>query len=505
MASILLPSPTMRVLRPLQWAALAAALAMALGWGAFVAVAGLSAALICAAAIVCVFTVRDFRVGVMMMILIMPISASYIFPRAMFGVTGLNPLNVLLIGTVASFLMVAMPDGSIRRLMPWSVLAFVVPMAWAALNGMKNVPYIPPEFYEANVVDFTNGFGYLRDELVKPLIMVMYALMVGAAYARSRAPEKFLTPAIVSMWIMAGLAVGYFLNAGVKFGQLAGEFARAFLSPLGMHANDLGRLYATAMAILLFTWDRTRRPLLKTMLFLTMGIVGIALVITFSRAAITSLVLTGAIYVISRPNKKTLFLAALLVPAVLFLMPGAIVYRMEMGADEGATGMSAGRVSDIWTPLLPQVFDKPFFGHGLQSVLWAPAMRLGEMMEVTHPHSAWLGLVMDTGIIGAILVLGFWFTVWKAFRQLAKDSTLAPHQQGFFEGAAVALLAFVVAGFVGSSFLPVPEQSFLWLAVGLMFGIKSRRLMDADKARRPAMLQMPVVVPRPRFQHGERI
>jgi len=505
MAAILNSFPTMRALRPMQWAAVAAAILMALGWGTFVAMAGLSAALICAAAIVGVFTVRDFRVGVMMMILIVPISASYIFPRAMFGVTGLNPLNVLLIGTFASFLMVAMPDGSIRRLMPWMVLAYVGPMVYAAFNGMKNVALIPPDFYLENMLDFNNAFGYVRDELVKPLIMVMYALMVGAAYARSRSPEKFLTPAILSMWIMAGLAIGFFLNAGVKFYQLAGEFARAFFSPLGMHANDLGRLYTTALAMLLFTWDRTRRPMLKTMLFLTMGVVGIALVLTFSRAAITSCVLIGVLYVASRPNKKTLLMLAIAVPLVLAFMPGAIIDRMETGADEGATGMSAGRVSDIWTPLLPQVFDKPFFGHGLQSVLWAPAMRMGSMMEVTHPHSAYLGLVMDCGIIGAILVLAFWFTIWKGFRQMAKDGTLAPHEQGFFEGASVALIAFAVAGFVGSSFLPVPDQSFLWLAVGLLFGIKSRRLMDADKARRPAVKAGPVVARRPRFEHGERI
>jgi len=505
MAAILNPVPAIRGLTRLQWAALAAAIVLALGWGAFVAVAGPSAALICAAAIVCVFTVRDFRVGVMMMIFIMPISASYIFPRAMFGITGLNPLNALMIGTFASFLMVAMPDGSIRRFMPWTVLALVVPMIWATLNGMKNVPLIPPDFYEGNAIDYTNAFGYIRDELVKPIIMVVYALLVGAAYARSRSPEKFITPAVISMWIMAGLCIGYFLNAGVKFGQLAGEFARAFLSPLGMHANDLGRLYASAIAILLFTWDRTRRPLLKTMLFLTMGVVGIALLITFSRAAMTSIVLTGLIYVISRPNKKTFILLALAIPLVLIFTPGAIVYRLEMGADEGAAGMSAGRVSDIWTPLLPQILDKPFFGHGLRSVLWAPAMRLGEMFEVTHPHSAWIGAVMDTGIIGTILILGFWFTVWKGFRQMGKDTTLPSTEQGFFEGASVALVTFVIAGFVGSSFLPVPEQSFLWLAVGLMFGIKTHRLIEADRARRPAIVKAPVVVPRPRFEHGERI
>jgi hypothetical protein len=374
----------------LKRAGIIAALALlGIGWGVFVALSGLSAALICIAVVVCVFTVRDFRIGVLVMILIMPISASYIFPRAMFGVTGLNPFNVLMVGTFLSFLLVSMPDGSIRRFFPWWLAAvYVIPLVLAGLNGMDKVNLIPKIFFDTEQIDFKNWFSYLRDEVMKPLILVMYSLMVGAAFARSRNPEKFLTPMIVSMWIMGGLVIGFFLNSGLRFGQLASEYARFFYSPLGMHANDLGRLYATAFGILLFTWDRTQRPILKTMLFLTMGVVSIALILTFSRAAIISLALLGAIYLISRRNLKTFFLAGLVIPPVLFFMPGAVWYRLGMGVEEGATGMSAGRISDIWTPLIPQFFDKPFFGHGLQSVLWAPAMRMNEMMDVTHPHSA---------------------------------------------------------------------------------------------------------------------
>jgi hypothetical protein len=237
---------------------------------------------------------------------------------------------------------------------------------------------------------------------MKPLIVVMYALLVGAAYSRSRAPDKFLTAAIVSMWIMALLAIMFFLNSGLKFGQLASEYARAFFSPLGMHANDLGRLYATAFGIVLFAWDTTKKPLLKTMLFFTIGIVCVALFLTFSRAAIISLVIIGVIYLMSRRNLKTLFLAVVGIPLALLLMPGAIWYRLGMGVEDGATGMSAGRVSDIWEPLIPQLFDKPFFGHGLQSVLWAPAMRMGDMFAVTHPHSAYLGALIDFGVVGAL-------------------------------------------------------------------------------------------------------
>lgn len=469
-----------------RYGAIAGMVLLGLAWGAFVAVSEVSAALICLAAIVCVFTVRDFRVGVLVMIFIMPISASYIFPRAMFGVTGLNPLNLLLVGTFCSYLLLALPDGSMRRFVPWWVIAiYVAPIILAGINGMGHAALIPPIFFQLEQVDFKNDVGYLRDNVVKPLILVFYALMVAAAFARSRNPEKFLTPAIVSIWMMSALVIGFFLASNVHFGQLAGEYARQFYSPLGMHANDLGRLYVTAYGILLFTWDRTQRPVLKSVLFLTMLVVFAALVLTFSRAAIIGFVLINLIYLVSRiRNKKILFLAALVIPALLLLTPNAVWYRLEMGADQGASGMSAGRVSDIWGPLLPEIGDRFFFGHGLQSLLWSRPMRMNEMMDVTHPHSAYIGAVLDFGIVGAILIIAFWFTVWRGFRKEARDPMLPPQLQGFFEGAAAALVGFAAAGFVGSSFTPVPEQAFLWLAVGLMLGVRARRAIATDTARR---------------------
>ncbi len=465
--------------------AIAGMLLLGLMWGTFVALTEWSAVLICVAAIVCVFTVRDFRVGVLVMVFIMPISASYIFPRAMFGVTGMNPLNVLMVGTMLSYTLAALPDGSMRRFMPfWILPVYLAPIVIAGLNGMGNVTAIPQVFRLSESIDFYNEVTYLRDLVLKPFILVGFSLLVAAAYTRSRNPDKLITPMIISMWIMGALVIAFFLNSPVKFGDLASEYARFFFSPLGMHANDLGRLYATAFGILLFTWDRTQRPVMKTMLFLTMGIVCVALMLTFSRAAIISLVLISLIYIASRPSKKTFFVTALIIPTVLLFTPGAIWYRLGMGVESGATGMSAGRISDIWTPLLPQLIDRPFLGHGLQSVLWAPAMRMGEMMEVTHPHSAYLGALIDFGIIGALLIFAFWFTIWKGFRKLAKDKTLPPHEQGFFKGSAAALVAFAAAGFVGSTFTPVPEQSFLWLAIGMMFGVKAKRQIEKDKARR---------------------
>jgi O-antigen ligase len=286
------------------------------------------------------------------------------------------------------------------------------------------------------------------------------------------------------MWVMALLVIVFIVASGVSLAQLAGTYERSFLSPLGMHANDLGRLYATAYALLLFIWDRTPRASLKAFLVLSMGLVTAALLLTFSRGAIVAFVIVNMIYLFSRRKLKTLILGAMLAPVALALMPGAIWSRLDMGMDQGVNAVSAGRVSGIWQPLLPWVSESPIWGHGLQSILWSPAMRGGHMLQVTHPHSAWLQAVLDTGVIGLVLMLAFWmWHVWRGFRALARDTSLAPEMSGFFEGAAAGLLGFVIANVAGSSFFPVPEQSFLWLAIGFMYGLRLRaRLAAAGKA-----------------------
>jgi len=57
------------------------------------------------------------------LILLMPMSgSSTLFPHEMFGVVGLNPLNLLLAGTLISCMLHALADHSLPRLLPGPVL-----------------------------------------------------------------------------------------------------------------------------------------------------------------------------------------------------------------------------------------------------------------------------------------------------------------------------------------------------------------------------------------------
>jgi hypothetical protein len=483
MAALALPSAfaDSRLRRALVVAAL---LAFGVMWGAAVAYAGLGAALICISLLACVFCLRDFRWGVVLLILIMPISSSFLFPHSMFGISGLNPLNLLLAATLGSYTLAYAGKGALRALGSRPlVFRYIAPIVMGALLGMSHANEIPGIFVDMEWIEYVGPGGYLRDLLFKPMLLVLYAMLVGVAVGHSRTTKRFLTPMLVSMWVMALLVIVFIAASGVSLSQLAGTYERSFLSPLGMHANDLGRLYATAYALLLFIWDRTPRASLKAFLIVSMGLVAAALLLTFSRGAIVAFVIVNVIYLFSRRKLKTLILGAMLLPVVLALMPGAIWSRLDMGMGQGVNAVSAGRVSGIWAPLMPWAADSPIWGHGLQSLLWSPAMRGGHMLQVTHPHSAWLQAVLDTGFIGLILMLAFWMGhVWRGFRALARDPSLEPEVGGFFEGAAAGLLGIVIANVAGSSFFPVPEQSFLWLAVGLMYGLRLRARAAAGKA-----------------------
>ncbi len=458
----------------------AAAVLALLGFGAFcgaaVGAAGLAGALISVSFVACAFCLRDFRFGVVLLVLIMPISSSYLFPHSMFGISGLNPLNLLLAATLGSYVLGYAGSGPFRGLVPSQLLLYVAPIVFGALLGMRHVGEIPGIFRAMEWIEYGNAVGYWRDLVVKPLFLVLFAVLVAAAVARSRSIEKFLTPMVISMWVMGAIVVLFIATSGVSLSQLAGSYERSFLSPLGMHANDLGRLYATAYALLLFVWDRTARPTLKVVLLMSMGVVAIALVLTFSRGAFVGFILVNVIYLFSRRHLKTILLAAAAVPFALYFAPGALWSRLSMGMGRGIDAVSAGRVGEIWLPLLPDVADRLVWGHGLQSILWSQAMRSGRILQVTHPHSAFLQAVLDTGLVGLALLLAFWVGhAWKGMRVLAKDPSLSAEMQGFFEGAAAGLAAFIVVNVAGSSFFPVPEQSFLWLAVGMMWGVNARR------------------------------
>jgi hypothetical protein len=443
-------------------------------WGYLVAVAGLNALYLCAVLIGCVFILFDYRIGAVLLILLMPISRSTVFPHAMLGITGLNPLNLLLIGTLGSYLLHALFDGSIRRFVPPRLLFFyITPILIAGVLGSRHVGEIPSMFYISEMLNFRDATGYLREFLVKPLSLVVFALLVGAAVAKSGKPERFLVPGLISIWVISVMIIVFVLLSGTGLGQLASSESREFLSALGMHANELGRLYAFAYALLLFMWAESRDPGLKAVLLASMALAVLAMVLTFSRGAFLGFMVVNVLFLLWRLNAKTLLVAFLLAGGAMVVLPGAVFDRVSSGFGQGLNAISAGRIEGLWLPLFPEVLRSPIYGSGLASILWSEPMRVGggmDVLQVSHPHNAYLEAALDMGIVGLLLLLAYFAHVWRGFRRLGADADLNPLLRGYYLGAAAGLASLLIAAVTDSSLTPRPEQTLLWLAIGMMYG-----------------------------------
>ena len=449
---------------------------LCVGWGFAVVLAEWNALIVGLALFACVLIVLDFRIGVVLLILLMPISLSTIWPHQVGGVTGLNPVNLLIAGTLGSYLLHALLHKSIGGFIPRPLLwLYIVPFLVAGALGSRHTGEIALYFVMTEYVKFNDVFGYVRDMVAKPLLLVAFALLIAAAVARMQRPDRLLRPLIVSVWIMSLMAIMYFVLSGANFGQLASNREREFLSPLGLHANELGRMYAIAYALVLFTWAETKDYSLKLALLVSIGLIVVALALTFSRSGFVGFVFASVWFLISRRQVGSLLVGATMVVAALYFLPDAIYVRATYGFGMGLNAISAGRIDGIWVPLVPDLLRSPLYGNGIGAMLWSEAVRSGRSLLVTHPHNAYLRTILDMGFIGLVLVCVYFFHAWKGFKALSASEDLSSSMRGFYQGAATALLAFLTMALADGSLTPAPEQAFLWLAIGMMYGERARR------------------------------
>lgn len=454
---------------------LPALLACAVIMGGLVAVGDVAALLVCTSLLVGVFVLLDFRIGVALTIVLMPISESTLFPHSIAGVTGLNPLNLLLVATMMGFAVQHRPNLSGAPFLPRSLLwLYVLPIVVAGLMGSQHVGEIPSELADAKLIEFYNASTYLRDMLFKPMTMVVMALLLAAAAARTQRPERLLLAVLVAIWAMCLLEFGFVLAAGASLEVLASARSREFFIPLGIHANDLGRIYGFAYALMLFTCAEIRGFFLRALLIGSMLMVVLALVLTFSRGAFFGFVVANLLFLFSRRNVLVMVLGAVLLMVAVAVMPGVVMDRVSMGWGNGLNAISAGRIDEIWMPLLPELWRSPLIGNGLGSIAWSDAMRAGAILSVTHTHNAYLQTALDMGAVGLTLLGAYFVHVWRGFSRLGADPSLPPSLRGFYAGAKAGLISMLLAGMVGGTLTPGPEQIFLWIAIGMMYGYQRR-------------------------------
>lgn len=455
------------------WPLVAAGLiAFGAGCGYAIAFGEIAAFAITLSLVAAIAVLFDFRIGAVLLVMFLGLGATSFMPRGVFGIPALNPWNILIVATFVSYAL----RGRLASLAPPPLVwLIVVPMLIAGLIGLPNVQHIHPSFFEAEHPLFLTDFGYYRELALRPLLIPVMAVLVGAAVARSQKPERFLSVLLPSVWLIAAVQFYFIFAAGATFSQLANPYLRGFYNELGVHANDLGRIFAMAYTLILFAWWEAKDPKFKAAAFLTLGVAALAMVLTFSRAGLLAFFIANGLFLLWKLNARTVALAVVAGGISLALAPVYLWNRITFGWNADANAVSANRIEEIWGPLMPELWNSPLWGNGISSVMWSEPMLNGSMMAVSHPHNAYLEAFYDMGLIGLVLAMLYYWHVWKGFRALGSNAYLSPELRGFFQGATVALITFFATGISGSSLRPDSEFGYLWLAIGMMYGMLARR------------------------------
>lgn len=442
-----------------------------------------------------IIAIRDYRTGALIAVVFLPLSATRLVPRELLGIKGMNPLNVVLVMSITSLILgIAFSQQRIiLPKLPKPYKIFIAALILCGLHGALSVHLIPPRYKILDLVAFDTPIGYVRDVMLKPLIILMTGYLLAVAVANAKSTRRYLIPLFSGAVLLALVVIGYIAISGVSLSVLSSSHSRNFLSALGAHANELGFMFNMAFALALFCFFYIETLIGRLSLLAVLGILTIGIGLSFSRGAFLGYIMIIAYFLFTQ--RKFQMMAGVLCAMVVLIpfMPQAIVDRATTGVKQGdVKEVSAGRVDEIWRPLLPETLKSPLIGRGLSSVLWSDATRANRIPPVGHPHSAYLGMILDFGFGGALIIFYFYHHMWTYFRRLGKE-----HEEslwrGFFQAAQVCILLVAVQGLSDDRVTPTLPQSFLWLAYGLALGIRARTDQvappPAEKFKRTVRMQ----------------
>jgi hypothetical protein len=205
----------------------------------------------------------NYQFGIWLSLLLIPFSNTHILPRQMFGVTGLNPFNILLSVTLLVFFVVFISNHTRNKPIipkyPYLFWLFVLPIVLSALYGTRFVSNIPEYYRTIEILKFDSVGGYIADTLLKPLIIIITSMMMATSIRNSPNPALYILPVFLSAAILGVIVVIAVIVSGVSLRTLASAESRDFLSFTGMHANELGLFFNMSFALALYLWTGTNR------------------------------------------------------------------------------------------------------------------------------------------------------------------------------------------------------------------------------------------------------
>lgn len=234
------------------------------------------------------------------------------------------------------------------------------------------------------------------------------------------------------------------------------------------HPIALGAVLVMLIPLATYLARRTRRKLW----WAAAALLSLGAIATVSRTSILMLIVVGLVFLWLRPVQTRRLWPALLPLAIVvhLALPGTIGSLKGAFFPEGgliaeqaslAGYRGAGRVADL-APSLDQFASQPLLGLGFATRV----IDEGLLENAAILDNQWLGMLLETGVVG---VLGLLWLFWRALRRFGAAAKEDQSERGWLLAAVAASLTAYAVGMItfdAFSFIQVTFVMFVLLALG---------------------------------------
>lgn len=424
--------------------------------------------------------VFDYRIAVVFLALAICLSSSALLPQAQ----GLNPISYAIFGAFL-ILVVKNEFKSVKTVWPPLDIALIliVPIIFGALLALPHLGVARQNMGGREFASTYETFSFIKQYVLRPFYFLIFAFLVANAVKESRRPERFVFLFSVAALVPSAVVFLAVALAGANLEVLQSQ--RGFLSGFGLHSNEFGKLLAFAFGPLLYVIFASR-GIARAWFVFALTVLVAAIVFTFTRAAYISVFITLVVFLWQRKQVGVIFGAIGLVLVLALVAPKAVIDRITTGTDSSSisatkTGdandkLTAGRIAGNLM-LFPEVLKSPVWGSGTGSTAWSGPVSKG-LYTPSHPHNMYLALLMDVGLLGFCAAMYFYYRFARTLKALEAAEKVPSLLQAFFGGAWASLVGMMFLSLSGGQWTPHPEQSFMWLTVGITLAFWSEAVVN---------------------------
>ncbi len=290
---------------------------------------------------------------------------------------------------------------------------------------------------------------------------------------KERKINRIILTGVISSFVVSVYAIFQFFGYDFLTWEEPASITKRAMSTLGQ-PNFLGAFLLLTIPLSLYLFNESKRVIFKIVYFLIFVLQFLAMVFSGSRGAWLGLMIASALFLFIfyyRKNKKVFFLGlGALILFLLFLIFGSSVPSERFrSAFNVSRGSSSVRVS-VWSASLDFIKENKM-GIGLEGQKdaigpyyqkdWAVLSKVNVVFD--RAHNLFLDLIIEVGVIGAIIWLFFYYFVFK----ISFQNILKGQNRSLSVAIVWALMAYLIS--LLFNFSVIVTHLYFWLFVSVIF------------------------------------